>query len=89
MSYQEECEWFAMYGSQAQEHDDFEAGAEDMELRAMRLEAEEMAKREWEHEQFWSPEEASAEGYVAELAPESEAAEPEEHVSEPSDEIWF
>lgn len=82
MSYQEECEWFAMYGSHAQEHDDFEAGAEDMELRAMRLEADEMAKQEWEHEQWWDHEASNAPD------PEPVTAEPE-HVPEPSDEIWF
>jgi hypothetical protein len=34
------------------EHEDFERGAEDMELRAMRQEADRMAKQEWEHELF-------------------------------------
>ena len=55
-----------------EEHLDFEAGAEDMELRAMRLEAE----RNNELEAYWDALEATLEGEVA-YAPES-AQEPED-----------
>lgn len=48
--YQLECEAFALYGSHAEEHAEFERGSEDMELRAMRMEAEEMSRLEWERE---------------------------------------
>jgi len=52
--YEAEC----MYGPTGwDEHCEFEAGAEDMELRAMRLEAE----REAELEAHWAAEEAAEE----------------------------
>ena len=46
--------------SQAQEDADFEAGAEDQELRAMREEAERMADREWAMDQAREEEEWNA-----------------------------
>ncbi|MFA5053437.1 MAG: hypothetical protein WC565_05225 [Parcubacteria group bacterium] len=56
--YEAEC----LYGSTGwDEHCEFEAGAENMELRAMRLEAE----REAELEAHWAAEEAAEEAEAA------------------------
>ena len=65
MSYQEECEWFAMYGSHAEEHEEYERGAENMELCALSAEADCMAKREWEIECMITEEEAKAYALLA------------------------